>query len=257
MLKRRLSRKIKRAKRNLTSKTDVTLKSRKLTIDVEKRSSKIINLVGYVILILVLLDYIFLLASSQIFDSAWAYNTAGSLVENVWGVMLALVLVFHRRDQEIIKPKESFFLKIISWLTLAMGIAYFMIIPVIIGGNFRLNRNNQAQITRQIDVQKNQVQVYNQNLQQANPEQLNSLLKQYETEQNSPIIDIGSTEEIKHKLLEKAKQTQKLAEEQLLSEFSKQKTNLFKQTTKWSIGAIISGMCFVLIWRQSKWARKI
>lgn len=256
MLKRRLSRKIRKAKKNFISKTDITLKSRKLNIDVEQRSSKIINLVGYAILILVLLDYVFLFTSSQLFDSAWAYNTAGNLVENVWGVLLAFVLVFYRRDQEIIQPKESFFLKIISWLTLAMGITYFMIIPVIIGGNFRINRNHKSQITHQVNLQKTQVELYNQNLQQADENQLNRLLQQYQEEQNLSNIGGNSTNEIKTQLLAKVKQQQAIAEKQLQAEFSKNKTDLLKRTIKWSVGAIISGMCFILIWRNSKWARK-
>ena len=256
MLKRRLNRKIKRAKRNLTSKTDVTLKYRKLNIDIERRSRKIINLVGYIILFLVFLDYGFLLASAQVFEPTWSYNTAGKLVENVWGLFLALVFIFYRCDQDIVKPKESLLLKIISWLSLAIAIGYFLITPVIVVNGFRVYRGNKAQITNQIDLQKTQVEQYTKQLHQANKEQLSGLLQQYATEQSSFSINTDSSDEIKKNILAIVQKEQKQAQQQLETEFSQKKNNLVQKTIKWSIGASVSGICFGLIWRNTKWARK-
>ena len=95
-------------------------------------------------------NLILLLISPQIFEPNWTYNTAGKLVENVWGFLLCLSFIFYRRDQNIVKPKESFFLKIISWLILLIGISYFLITPVIVGNGFRIYRNSQAQTIAQI-----------------------------------------------------------------------------------------------------------
>ncbi len=257
MLKNRLGRKIKkRVKRTFKPKTDVTLKYRKLNIEIERRSTKIINLVGYVILLLILLDYGFLLISSQLFDPIWAYNTAGKLVENVWGLLLGLILIFYRRDQDVVKPKESFFLKIISWLTLLAGISYFLITPVIIGNGFRIYRSNQAQLTGQINLQKTQVEQYTQQLEGANKQQLSSLLQRYTVEENTSEITANSADKIKDNLLSEVKKQQVQAEQQLQTEFGRKRSSLLQTTTKWSIGAIVSGMCFVLIWRYTQWARK-
>ena len=258
MLKNRLGRQIKkRVQRTFKPKTDVTLKYYKLNIEIEKRSTKIINLVGYVILSLVLLDYGFLLISSQLFDPTWAYNTAGKLVENVWGLLLGFIHIFYRCDQDIIKPTESFFLKIVSWFTLLVGIGYFLITPVIVGNGFRIYRSDQAQVISQIDIQKTQVEQYIQQLEGANEQQLNGLLQRYTVEQNSSAISKNSADKIKSKLLVEVRNQQIKAEGQLKTEFNQKKSNLFKTTAKWSIGAIISAMCFVLIWRYTQWARRI
>jgi len=204
---------------------------------------------------LAILDYSFLLISSQLFNPNWAYNTAGKLVENVWGFLLGLSFVFYRRDQDIIKSKESWLLKTISWLVLLLAIGYFLITPVIVGNGFRLYRNTQAQMISQIDQQKTQVEQYSQQLQQASPEQLASLLQRYTTEQTTTGIPTDSTEKIKSDLLAQVKQQQLQAQEELTSEFNQQEQELFKTTFKWLIGAIASGVCFILIWRHTKWTR--
>ena len=251
-----LKRRIRRIKKNFKPKTKATLQHRKLNITIERRSTRIINLVGYVILFLVLLDYGFLLISSQIFDPTWAYNTAGRLVENVWGILLALILVFYRRDQDIIKPKESFLLKLTSWLTLAVGIGYFLIAPIILGNGLRIHRGNYSQFVSQVDLQKTQVQQYSQQLQQANEGQLRSLLQRYTVGQNTSGITANSAEQIKSNILAEVEKQQVQAREQLQQEFNSKKTSLLGTTVKWSIGAIISGVCLVLIWRHTQWARR-
>ena len=261
MPKRSLNRKIKRVKknvkRNIIPKIDLTLKHRKLTIDIEHRSTNIINLVGYTILFLILLDYGFLLISSQLFDPNLAYNTAGKLVENVWGLFLGLLLIFYRRDQDIVKPKESFVLKIVSWLTLLAGISYFLLAPVIVGNGFRIYRNTHAQMTFQIEQQKTQVEQYARQLQEANGEQLSSLLQRYSDEENNSDISATSARQMKGTLLAEVEKQQLQAEKQLQAQFNSEKQNLLRTTIKWLIGSIVSGMCFVLIWRHTKWARKL
>ena len=256
-----LNRKIKRVKknvqRNLVPKVDLTLKHRKLTVDIEHRSTNIINLVGYTILFLILLDYGFLLISSQLFNPNWAYNTAGKLVENVWGLFLGLLLIFYRRDQDIVKPKESFILKIVSWLTLLAGISYFLLAPVIVGNSFRIYRNTQAQVTFQIEQQKTQVEQYTQQLQQANRAEIGSLFERYSSEQNDSNISATTAGQMKDTLIAEVDKQQVQAEKQLRSQFNSDKTNLLKTTIKWLIGSIVSGICFVLIWRHTKWARKL
>jgi len=63
-------------------------KSKLVNKNVEEKSTKIINLVGYIILLLTLLDYVFLLFPSDFFEPSWIYNIAGHLVENVWAFLL-------------------------------------------------------------------------------------------------------------------------------------------------------------------------
>ena len=232
------------------SRSDLNYK--KINIAVEQKSTYIINLVGYVMLFLVLLDYGFLLASKQVFEPTWAYNTVGNLVENVWGLLLGFLLIFYRRDQDLIKPTEFRLLSFLSWFVLVIGISYFLIIPIIAGNAVRIYRGEQAQMMNQVNVQNSQVQQYSQQLNQASPEQLDNLLQNY---QQTSDIKVTSIQQLKSNLLDQAKQKQAVAKQELLTKFSQQKSSLLKTTVKWSIGAIISGVCFILIWKHTNWTR--
>ncbi|MCC0179386.1 hypothetical protein I4641_20710 [Waterburya agarophytonicola K14] len=240
-------------RKSIQSNSQTSLSSKRVNIAVEQKSTRIINLAGYVILFLVLLDRLFLLSSSQFFDPNWAYNTAGNLVDNVWGLLLGTLLIFYRRDQDLIKPIEYKFLSFLSWFILIIGISYFLITPIILGNAFRIYRTGQTQVISQVDLQKTQIQDYTQKLEGATPEQLNALLQNYQ-QQNSR-AEVKTTEQLKIALVNQAKQTQLRNQTQLETTFNQQTKALIKSTTKWLIGAIISGVFFVLTWRYTAWTR--
>ncbi|ELS05526.1 hypothetical protein Xen7305DRAFT_00052720 [Xenococcus sp. PCC 7305] len=221
--------------------------------NVEEKSTKIINLAGYTILFLVLLDYIFLLVPANLFEPSWTYNISGNLVENVWAFLLGFLLIFYRRDQGLIRPREFAFLSFLSWLTLAIGIIYFLITPLIVANAFRINRSQQNQVTIRIEQQDSQVERYSQQLNEASPEQINNLWQNYQ--QQAPNQEIASGQQFKENLLSEVKQQQKISQNKLRDRSKKQKIDLFKTTIKWSLGAMISSISFILIWRHTKWTR--
>ena len=124
---------------------------------------------------------------------------------------------------------------------------------MIVGHAFRINHKQQARVITQIDRQKSQVKQYSQQLDRVSQEQLNNLFQNYK--KKTPDLEIASAQEFKENLLTEISQKQKQAQEELQTRSSKQKGNLLKTTFKWSIGAIISGMSFILIWRYTKWTR--
>lgn len=242
-----------RIRKSFVTSTTTTLKYRKLNIQVEQQSTNIVNAVGYVILIVVLLNYGFLLSSARFFDSNWVHSTAGSLVENGWGLLLGFMFVFYRCDQDIVKPKEFFFLKLISWAALAIGIGYFLIAPLVVTNAFRIDRTSKTQIYSQIDLADTKVKQYVSQLNEATPEQLTQILKNLQA--SAPESNLNSERQLKETLLTQARQKQEQTKQELQAKFSLERKNLFATTIKWSMTAILTGMCFLLIWRYTTWAR--
>ncbi|WP_036477432.1 HpsJ family protein [Myxosarcina sp. GI1] len=220
---------------------------------VEQQSTKIINLVGYIILGLMLLDYITLFLNAKLFNPIWAWETSGKLVETVWGSLIGLILIFYRRDRDFIKPKELNFLALLSWLALFLGTVYFLITPILIGNAFRIERSQKAKFAIQISQQKERMQQYSRQLKSANEEQLNTLLRAYQ--QKTPELAITSPQQLKQNLLTQVRQQQQNSQKQLQKNFSKQRTELIETTFKWIIGAIISGIGFIMIWSHTQWTR--
>ena len=202
---------------------------------------------------MVLLDRLFLLSSSQFFEPNWAYNTAGNLVDNVWGLLLAVIFIFYRRDQDLIKPLEFKFLSFLSWFILVIGISYFLITPIIVGNAFRISRTADAQVMSQVNLQKTQIQEYSQQLNRATSQQLNVFLANHQQQNTGK--EVKTTEQLKMALIDQAKQTQIANQKQLETQFNQQTKALIKNTTKWTLGAIISGVFFVLTWKYTKWTR--
>ena len=244
-----------RIKKSFTSKTDTTLKYKRLNHQVEEKSTSIINAVGYVIFAVVMINYGFLLASAQFSNSDWIHATSGSIIENAWGLLLGFLFIFYRCDQSIVKPKEFFVLKIISWLALLIAIGYFAISPLMIGNAFRISRNAKAQVVHQLDAANSQVAQYSQQLNKATPQQLAATLNNYQRQ--TPDLNITSIEQLKETLLSQAQQNRQKAQQELQNKLKAQRKSLFKTTLKWSMIATLTGMCFLLIWKHTSWARGI
>ncbi|MGD1921571.1 MAG: HpsJ family protein [Pleurocapsa sp.] len=242
-----------RIKKSFSTQTNSNLQYKKLSIQVEQESTKIVNIVGYIILAVVLINYAFLLVSAQFFNSNWVHSTTGNLVENGWGILLGFLFIFYRRDQDIVKPKEIIVLKVISWLTLLMGIGYFLLAPLVIGNAFRIHRAAKAQVLTQVNAASSQVELYSQQLDNATDQQLAVMLKKYQ--QQAPGLDINSGQQLKETLSGKAQEKQQQAKKALQKQLKVQQKSLFKTTAKWAMIATLTGMCLMLIWKYTAWAR--
>ena len=242
-----------RIKKSFTSTTNNNLEYKRLSVQVENQSTKIVNLVGYIVLTVVLINYAFLFASAQLSNSSWVHSTAGNLIESGWGILLGFLFIFYRRDQDIVKPKEILALKLVSWLALLIGIGYFLLAPLVISNAFRINRANKTQVLRQVDVANSQVKQYSQQLNKATDGQLAAVLKNYQ--QKAPELNISSEQQLKQTLSAKAQEQKQQAEKTLRNQLKTQQKGLFKTTTKWSMIATLTGMCLMLIWKYTAWAR--
>ena len=242
-----------RIKKSFTSSSKQDLEYKRLSIQVEHQSTKIVNLVGYIVLTVVLINYAFLLVSPQLSNSNWVHSTAGNLIESGWGILLGFLFIFYRRDQDIVKPKEILFLKLISWLALLIGIGYFLLAPLIIGNAFRIHRASEAQVVSQVDAANSQVKLYSQQLDKATDRQLAAVLKNYRSK--APELKINSEQQLKETLSKQVKEKQQQTEKTLRKNLKMQQKGLFKTTAKWSMIATLTGMCLMLIWKYTAWAR--
>jgi hypothetical protein len=66
-----------------------------------------------------------------------------------------------------------------------------------------------------------------------------------------------SSATIKEKLLGQLKQEQTTSLKQAKAAYNQQKLSFFKTSVKWGIGALLSGVMLIMVWRYTEWARKI
>ena len=246
----------KRNSKNRNRKSRDSRSQRIIQVATEKieYSSKMLPWIGYFILVLVFLDYVFLLVPPHFLNPTWELNVIGHLVENVWAPLLGFALVFIRRGNGF-KQLE---LKILSWLSrliLLMAIIYFLSAPLILSNTIKIQQKNFSNLKTQLENQRNQVAHFKKQLSQIPDEQLANYLRQSQSQQSSSTKS-SSSSTLLQQAFDRVEQEQIKSSEQIKAAYKQQKLSLIKKSLKWCIGAIFSGAIFFVFWRHTEWARK-
>jgi hypothetical protein len=205
---------------------------------------------GYTLLLLTLLDYAFLVFPPRLLNPTWELNVIGHLLESVWAPMLGLLLIFFRMPQQKVSTRE---LKILSWisrLVLLVAIVYLLLVPLIISDTVRIHRDRYNQYNNLVKQQQTLLSNTQQKLNSLSEEQLTQAFS------GSPLVlpnDSGVV--MREKLLKEFKSKQAAERNQAAKINKENNRSLLKQSTKWGMGALLSGVLFIKIWENTKWTR--
>ena len=246
----------KRNSKNRNRKSRSSRTPRIIQVATEKleHSSKMLPRIGYFILVLTFLDYVFLLIPSHFLNPTWELNIIGHLVENVWAPLLGFALVFIRRENGF-KELE---LKLLSWLSrlmLLMAIIYFLSAPLILSNTIKIQQKSFSSLKNQLETQRNQVAQFKKQLSQIPDEQLANYLRQSQSQQSSSTKSRSSST-LLQQAFNKVEQEQIKSAEQIKTAYKKQKFSLIKKSLKWCMGTLFSGAILLVFWRHTEWARK-
>lgn len=212
-------------------------------------SIAILRLLGYGLLLLALFDIIEMLIPLNLMNPAWEFQTFGSLVERVPVPLIGLAFVFygelHGRTRW-----EFLTLKFLSWLTLFLAILFVLLVPLAIGNTVRLTKQSYAQINNLSQQQISQAEQVEKRLSQATPEQIDNFLKSQGRSSNAK-----NPQQLKSQILSEVSKAKAQIKTQAQATQSSQRLNLFKNSVKWNLGAIVSAALFFTFWKITKWAR--
>jgi hypothetical protein len=210
-----------------------------------------VRLIGYVFLILTVLDLAETFYPPSIKDPNWLLAVMGLLVERAFAPLIGVILVFWGAA-EFRGSWERQIVRIISWLTLLVSLLYLLLIPLGISSCIRIDKQNNEQIMaqyRQGNAQLNQVK--NQvNL--ASDKDMKDLL---ETLKKQGQFQVNSVEELRTKLPEQLDKSSEILALQVVNQKKQQRNKLLKNIAKWGIGSLVIATAFLLTWRVTKWAR--
>lgn len=210
--------------------------------------------VGYGLLILAGFDIIDALYPPQLTNPAWEFQTIGALVERVPVPLLGFILVFF--GEQYFRTKiERPVIKVLSWLTLILGIMFLLLVPLGIFDTIRLEKQSSEQIKSQVDQRKEQIKQFKDQLDKTTtPQQMEQLLQGIS---NAP--DIKNPQEV-GKIKDQLSNFVGAAEGRIDNESQEVQSNrrkaLLKNSIKWNLGALISGLLYISIWRLTRWARR-
>jgi arsenate reductase-like glutaredoxin family protein len=240
---------------NLPIKSSKNQKSAVINEVIAQKSSLIINLVGYTILGLIFLDYIELFIPPKFFNPVWEFETIGKMVETAWAPLLGFVLIFYRRNNEIIKIGQLKILLLFSRLALVLGVIYLITVPLLISDSLRIQQSDRTQFNRQIELQNQQAEQIKDRLNQINETQFSKLLQAQG--QQIPDLNSSSPEELKEKLFNQLQQNQDLVNSKVTTAMKQRQQTLWKSTCKWAIGGILAGVSLIFVARYTNWSKKL
>lgn len=224
-----------------------------LSILVEERSQALVCLLGYGLLVLSLVDYLHIVIPLHFTDPAWEFQTIEALVDHAAPPLLGLVFVFYRREGYI-KELEKNLLKLLSWISLLIGLLYLLIIPLGIADTWRIYYNINAQISTQFSQQNQQFQHLKDNLNQANTDkQIEQVLGALAPQGRLP--EIKQPQEAKDQVLSQIAKAEYKLKTETDSRRSSQIHTLLKDSVKSHLGALIAGALFIWVWQFTDWAR--
>lgn len=219
------------------------------------RSIALWRLVGYVLLFLFALDLAEIMIPPRFFNPQWEFQVLGQIVERVPIPFLAFILIFYG-GKYLRKTWEYVFLSVASWLTLLIGIFFILAVPLGIVNTIRIDKQTQTEITEGTNQRLEVLQQVESRLKDVqNTEQMQALIAQL-NRGNAPVIE---NEEQLQQAQSNLKQFVETTRNQLNSRATalkkQRRRSLLKSSVKWNIGALVSGILFVMTWNLTKWAR--
>lgn len=224
-----------------------------LSEHVEQQTYLLLHLLGYGLLVFSLLDYIYIIFPLRFTDPNWELQTIGSLVDHAAIPLLGLMLVFYRH-QGFISKNQKAFLGFLSWVSLLVGLIYLLLIPLGIIDTGRIYHANNTQITTKVSQQRQQIKQIKSKINQATTDQeINQLFAALDPQRRS--LKIKNPQVFKNQTLDKISQTEQNLQAQVNSLRSNQLKALGKNSLKWNLGALVSGILFIWVWHLTRWAR--
>jgi hypothetical protein len=219
------------------------------------KTLQILRSIGYGLLLLSLIDLLYVIFPPEFTKPIWEYQTIGDLVRLIPVPMIAFMLVFYGESfgrRKVERPIVA----ILSWSTLIFGVFCLLMIPLTVVNTLRIAQYNNDQINTQVTQQKTQLNNTKNQLDQATPEQLQSLIPVPTEKADSQTNTPKNSGEAKAKVLDNIQKAQKKADEQALDARKNVQQNLIKNSSKIILESLVGGCLLLYTWLVTDWARR-
>jgi hypothetical protein len=227
----------------------------------------LIRSIGYGLIAFAAIDLAVIFIPPAFGDPQWELATLGDVVERAPVPLLGILLVFWGGEERR-KIWELWLLKFVSWASLLVGILFLALIAIGLSATLRINNTNSVQIdnqyreaVNQAKTTRTQIERVKQRVNTSKPEELQQFLRQLD--QRGLSQGVQNTQELRARLVDEVK----VAEEKLIKQEADLKRNaavfrstklkaLLKSSLKWNLGALLSSVLFISIWRHTAWTRQ-
>ncbi len=210
---------------------------------------------GYGFLLMAGFDILQSLIPLGFTNPLWEMSTMANIVERVPIPILGFLLVFWGEDEER-KIWEEKFLKLLPWLCVTLGIVFLLMLPLTVINTWRINQANNLQVEQKLQQEERQISQLESQINQGNLDQLRAIASQLK----SVGIEINSTQpqpQLKADILAQIAKAKTQMPDRASALKSNQTFDLLKKSLKLFLGALISGVLYLQIWRSSSWVKEL
>lgn len=220
------------------------------------RSVVLCRLIGYGFLILFFLDLGAIFIPPNFLNPDWEFQTLGEVVERVAIPFLALLFIFYGGNY-LRKAWEYFVLTTLSWLCLLAGVLLILAVPLGVINTIRIDTQATNAIMQQTNQKLEILQQVEKRLKNIkNGQEMQVLISQLTNNNAPPIENAQQLAEAKSNLAQFITNSRSQLNTQTKLTNNQRRKALLKQSVKWNLGALISGILFVITWQMTKWARQ-
>ncbi|WP_204154279.1 HpsJ family protein [Leptolyngbya sp. CCY15150] len=205
--------------------------------------------VGYGLLVLAFLSWVAFLTPLNLMNPTWEFQAIGGLVERVPVLLLAFLLIFFG-EMSFRKPWERPIIHTLSWLCLVLGLLFFLMMPLGIVNTFRINQQNAVTATTEYNRQLEEAANLEAELDRASTADILAFLESQGAE-----VNLDNPDQVKDLLRDEINAGRASLTEDYNELRANQRLSLFKNSVQWNLGALLSGVLLVYIWRSTAWAR--
>jgi len=215
----------------------------------------VLRWVGYGFLLLATFDIIQSLLPLGFTNPLWEMTTVANLVERVPIPMLGFLLIFWGEDEGR-KDWEEKLLKIFPWLCLILGAIFLLMLPLTAINTFRIDQFNTQQVNTKLEQEQKQIKQLSSQVDQIELEQLRAIATQLKSVGME--INIAQPQpQLKADVLAQIAKAETQMPNRASALKNNQRFDLFKKSLRLFLGALISGVLYLQIWRSSSWIKNI
>jgi hypothetical protein len=179
------------------------------------------------------------------------------LVERVAVPLIGLALVFYQ-DIRLRVKLEIALLQGFSWAALGVGVAYLLLLPLLVVNSFRLDAVLMGQANTFVEQRMTQTEQIQQRLRLSTAKtEMSALYLRLMGQALPPSLAEKDLPDLKRHLLATIDKSKPEIRKQAESTGVAQRLKLLKTALKTFLGAMISGCCFIYIWSLTGWIRRL
>ncbi len=220
---------------------------------VKQDSPSFLRFAGYGLLVVGMIHIADVFIPPQFRNAAWEIGMVSLLLERMPLALIGVALVFLGGATERSKV-EMLLLKVISWLTLIVGVSFFLLIPLGVSAFVRLNEQANDQINAQYEQQILQLGEAQTRLDTAESSDLQLLLETFRAQDE--FASITTPQALKSRLGEEIKQARQEAADNRKAAQKRERLGLQQTVIKSSFISLVSSYMFIYVWYKTIWARK-